>query len=311
MQMTRQRLFSAITRSIMVLLFTAFLPACDGGLFGTGDGSTIEIDADNSVNAPGGLDNGSGTSDQDGMTETPVEGGDQASTDGIFPKLGFDNLVVSTGNSQPLVKLVNTTSISLNIVNNTTTLFDNAIAPGNSSKSIAVPVTTRSLKIIPGARLEDTLFEISPLNIAAFSATTLVARNAMPDTGTGTVGLTDSGIDVVPLRTAAAIDDTNLALVRIIQSVPLDINDSDADFILVPKGDSPGPAESRFPATSFSRALSADYQTMGAGTYVLEDSLERFDPSPVVLSGGKVYTLIIVSKNSPVLRVETDSEQTP
>lgn len=296
-----------------VLLCALLLAACDGGIFGTGDGPDVgpPIDATppsisgESSPGSGGSDTGAGdASDVDGETDGAT-GGTTGGTTGAPPSSGtdpeqptlvpsspFENTLVTGTTSTPRVRLVNASGARTTLVDaDGEPLLPSALAPAQASAYVNVPLGTDSLRVrrLSGADAAD-VYRLEPLTLGASSVTTLVVRD--------TDGA-DGDVDVVPLRTLTSPDDPAQALVRIVQGARLSASD-DAEpatetFTLVPGGASPGGAEVAFENISFDTSPDdIRYDAVPAGDYALSVSNDTMSPLPMSLEGGTVYTLVII-----------------
>ena len=277
------------TRLLLTLAALLLVSGCDGGLFGTGDGgNVIDVDAGAPVTElppaqtpqmPGTPTDGTGTEDQ-------------------APTVEFDNLISGQSNTAPVIALLNTSSRPLNISRelNDATLFTQAIEPGSFSEPVAISPGDNFLDVLDAQSLQR-VFSIRPLNAGESSVTTLIARV-----------LSDQTFDVVTLRTLTLSSTPTVAQVRIVQSNLLDETDTPATITLQPAGTAPGNAEVLFANVAASSASQASYQTVGAGSYQLLDSLARFQPAEITVEEGEIYTLVITSTQAPVLIVQRDTD---
>lgn len=276
-------------RLLLTLAALLLVSGCDGGLFGTGDGgNVIDVDAGAPVTElppaqtpqmPGTPTDGTGTEDQ-------------------APTVEFDNLISGQSNTAPVIALLNTSSRPLNISRelNDATLFTQAIEPGSFSEPVAISPGDNFLDVLDAQSLQR-VFSIRPLNAGESSVTTLIARV-----------LSDQTFDVVTLRTLTLSSTPTVAQVRIVQSNLLDETDTPATITLQPAGTAPGNAEVLFANVAASSASQASYQTVGAGSYQLLDSLARFQPAEITVEEGEIYTLVITSLQAPVLIVQRDTD---
>lgn len=276
-------------RLLLTLAALLLVSGCDGGLFGTGDGgNVIDVDAGAPVTElppaqtpqmPGTPTDGTGTEDQ-------------------APTVEFDNLISGQSNTAPVIALLNTSSRPLNISRelNDATLFTQAIEPRSFSEPVAISPGDNFLDVLDAQSLQR-VFSIRPLNAGESSVTTLIARV-----------LSDQTFDVVTLRTLTLSSTPTVAQVRIVQSNLLDETDTPATITLQPAGTAPGNAEVLFANVAASSASQASYQTVGAGSYQLLDSLARFQPAEITVEEGEIYTLVITSLQAPVLIVQRDTD---
>ena len=268
-----------IRKSVLQLLALAILTctisACDGGLFGTGDGLPVVTDNSDVSEAGGDV--------------TMAPGADTTPTPNT--PTSFDNLQVGTTTTTPLINVINVSdqAIITLLSDDTNPLFTGPIAAGTFTQTATLQLGENNLTIID-AQNADELLSISPLNVGVSSLTTLIVRsNAMRE------------LDVVALSSSSISLTPTMAQLRVVQSILVSNTDVTATFSLQPSGDSPGAAEVNFPNISVASASSSNYQSVSPGDYLLVDSLDRINPEIVNLQAGKIYTLIIV--NNPETRI--------
>jgi hypothetical protein len=304
------------------------LTACDGGIFGTSDGSAADIiiptdgssgvgnteampGATDSQDTAGSATDGSTGTTAGGTTDGSTTDGAQipgASTDGSTAVSedtisfgSFDNTVNSTGQNVALLTIVNVSHHDLIVANENSAqaLTDEAvIASGTSSAHVAVPMDEFILEVRAASAMdgqaESTLAFMS-MTLSSGSLTTLVVR----DHG--------DGVDIVPLQSDMSTGGAGLARVRVVQGAALNNADTVATLSLQSADPNPGGAEAIFNDLSFDIAAST-YRDLPAGDYALHDSAGRFSPQAITLIDGVVYTLILQGLADPVLHVEQDSE---
>lgn len=297
-------------RWILLIGALAMLSGCDGGIFGTGDGD-LDVSVDNAgtespdSQPPAGSDTstedvsepGSPDASPDSSTGDP----DDAAQVEIRP---FENLETGSIHTQPVIALVNLSSQSLNAIAETELLFADAIEPGIVSNYTSVALETTQLSIIDGATSQ-TLLNLSPLNLGAFSASTLIARDRL---ATDTSESGDPFVEIIAIASQLKTSDDGVARVRLLQASPLDEDDEPASMSLVPADTSPGGSEVELGTLSAANfGVSTDYRLATAGSYRLMDSLGRLAPLSVELVAGEFHTLILTG--SPVqLRMLRDSQ---
>lgn len=273
----------------LVLAILLTLGGCDGGIFGTGDGSDVQEmkPGEHEADAmPGGNSNGPGDQDLDSQI-----------TDNIAT-LEFDNLLNSGGQVQPAVRLINLTAVELNVHINliqVAPLYLTPVASQQIGEPVPVPLGENTLTIRESSG-GDTLFSFSPFNAGEASVTTLIAR-ASPS----------NEYSVLALRTLTRSNMPSAALLRIVQVYPLDETDTRSTFTLEPQGNAPGSAQLSFPDIAASSEPDSAYSTVGAGEYQLTDSLARFEPVRIALSAGDIYTLLIVDREAPTVVLLQDN----
>lgn len=309
------------------LIVVIGLTACDGGIFGTSDGSAdVIIPTDGSSAAgiedvmPGATDSESsagstsdgsaGTSDGGTTDGSTTDGGttDGSTTDGSAVASednvsfgSFDNTINSTGQNVALLTIVNVSHHDVIVANeNSAQALTNeaVIVSGTSSAHVAVPMDEFILELRAASatdgQAESTLAFMS-MTLSSGSLTTLVVR----DHG--------GGVDIVPLRSEMSSGGAGLARVRVVQGAALNNAETVASLSLQSADPNPGGAEAIFNDLSFDMPAST-YRDLPTGDYALHDSAGRFSPQAITLGDGVVYTLILQGLADPVLHVEQDSE---
>ena len=258
-------------RFVQLILLACLLSACDGGLFGTGDGQTI-------VDEVAALDNGTG----DDAVATPIVDGEP-----VIPAQSFENLQIGTTTTAPLINVINVSDQAVLARLDTTdnTLFTEAIAPATFSQVAQLQLGENSLTLINPDTSEE-LLSIRPLTVGASTLTTLIVRNT-----------TTQELNAVLLSSMSISLTPTVAQLRIVQADLLSNEDMAATFSLLPSGNEPGSAEVNFPDISVATASSANYQSIGPGGYVLADSLGRIELESLNLQAGKIYTLIVLGNS--------------
>ena len=276
------------------LLLALTLGACDGGLFGTGDGVTANNSIAGSTD-PLDMQLPTETSGDTSLGISPIATPEMDTLDGV----AFDNTLVTTLRSDPLLNVVNLSdrTLALSLDTQNALLLDQpGLAPGAISELLVLPVGTNTLRLLNANDSNRVFFTIDPLNVGASTLTTLIVREL------------DNGVDVVPLATQITSDDATLARLRLVQGVPLSDNTTvESELRLVPAGENPGAAEVSYAGISFDNPASA-YLSVPAGDYLLQDAQSRFPPQPLTVVGGGVYTVIIIGTDEPVLLIQVNSD---
>jgi hypothetical protein len=149
------------------------------------------------------------------------------------------------------------------------------------------------------------VLKLSPLNLGAYSVTTLIARD-MP---AATPAVESPGVDVIALPTRLVAGNADLADVRLLQAGALDSDDTAAGMSLVPAGSGPGSTEVSLGIVSAATFGSSDaYQSVSPGSYQLTDTLGRFSPISMRFNAAETYTLIITNSAETVIVLQ-DSDQ--
>lgn len=293
---------------ILLVVASAMLSGCDGGIFGTGDGG-IDTPADI-------VDAGSPGSEPPAVTESPDDvdplspgaqpgDPDNASQVELRP---FENLLIGSDSTQPLIALVNFSTRALNATAGADPLFATAIQPDGISDYAGIALGSTQLSVFAAAT-DDPLLILTPLNLAAFSVSTLIARDRLTtDASEQTNPDTRLDVEIIAVATQRLPSDDGVARVRLLQVGPLDDNDRPASMRLVPADATPGGSETDLGIVSAAAlGTSADYRLVAPGSYRLVDSLGRLAPIAIELSGGEFHTLIL-SGSPATLRVLRDSQ---
>ncbi len=290
---------------ILLVCVLAILTGCDGGIFGTGDGS-IDSSADNA-------DAGSPVAEPPASTETSPTDGVEASPDdpdddSQVEVRSFENLLPGSNSTQPLIALVNLSTVPLDVIVGAGSLFPDAILPGVVSGYTSVALESTQLSAVDGITA-DPVLNLSPLNLGAFSVSTLIARDRLTNEAIEQNNPSPLPyVEIIAIASQQLPGDDGVARVRLLQASPLDDDDEPAGMSLVPAGESPGGSEVELGVVSAAGfGTSSDYRLVTPGSYRLVDSLGRLTPLSVELAGGEFHTLILTG--SPVeLLVLRDSQ---
>ena len=299
---------------LLGLILLTLLTACDGGIFGTGDGSNdadiVGVDASDSGPSNTGDDNDGTENTSMGTEEESEAESPETSTDDIeAPRAAFENLLVGSNTDTPQVTLLNNSSLELNISLSTSSelLFPDNIAPGQTSALTLLPSVETELVLIDSVDAT-ALSVLSPLNLGAFSVTTLIARDQLELSEQTETASVLPPVELVALASNTIAPDNSTATIRLLQVYPLDNNDTAAAMILTPAGSNPGATNVAL-GTISAASLGQDstYQTINAGDYQLVDALARFAPVSLSIEAGVVYSLLISGRDSPVITLLEDS----
>jgi len=286
-----------MTRTLFLFAALLALAGCDGGLFGTGDGSDIvELDA-------------SAVGDQRPAEPTPGaptaspgpeqnEAGNSVDSEEPAGSIVFDNLVAGSATEEPALSVLNVATRTLNLISETdnTLLFNEPLLSGSTSDTLTLSLGENFLDLVD-AQTQLPVFSIRPLNAGAFSVTTLIARDQ-----------DNQNIDVIALTTLTVSDTPSVAQIRLVQADRLNNTDTSTTFVLRPAGEQPGDAEVSFTNVSAATASLAQYRVAGEGSYELVDSLGRIEPVELTLSAGEVYTIVLIDTATSALLVQTDTD---
>ena len=302
----KTRLLRGGCGTILLVGALAMLTGCDGGIFGTGDGD-LDASADSvgtelpDSQPPASTDMSPEGVDEPASPDASAGDSDDASQVELRP---FENLETGSSSSLPVIALVNLSTRSLNAVAETELLYSDAIQPGAVSNYASVALESTQLSVIDGATAQ-TLLRLSPLNLGAFSASTLIARDR-PTTDTSEPG--NPFVEIIAITSQLLASNDGVARVRLLQASPLDGEDEPASMSLVPAGASPGGSEVELGTVSAAGfGSSSDYRLASPGSYRLVDSLGRLTPQSVALAAGEFHTLILTG--SPVQLVQLNDSQ--
>jgi len=309
------RALRALAGALLLLLC---LSACDGGIFGTGDGGDVilpdDVEGSDSSNGSGDGTAGADQGQTDGgETADPDDGEDAASGDGAdLQARAFENLQVASNRDAPLLSMINLSQSSVTVVadSGTAALFDPAVQSGQVASPVDVPLASEALRVIETDG-NTAQWLLSPLNLGASSVSTLIIRDAVADnpadSSSDEPDALTTRLDVLALPSRLLPDSDGLVRVRLLQAYAIDGDERAAEMMLLPAGETPGGGEVSLGSVSpagFQQAPA--YREEMAGRYELRDSLQRFAAVPLTLDAGQSYTLIITGSES-VLRVVLDS----
>lgn len=319
--------WAAVSLRLSILLAFIGLTACDGGIFGTSDGSADLIIPTDGSSAAGIEDVMPGVSDSESAAGSTTDGSagtsdggttDGSTTDGAQTAGGttdgspvvsedntiygnFENAVNTTGQNVALLTIVNVSHRDIIVANeNSAQALTNeaVIVSGASSAHVAVPMDEFVLELRTATAIDDQpqpLLAFMSLTLASGSLTTLVVRDHV------------NGVDIVPLQSELSSGGAGLARVRVVQGAALNNAGTVATLSLQSADPNPGGAEAIFNDLSFEMAAST-YRDLPAGDYALHDSAGRFSPQAITLTDGVVYTLVVQGLTDPVLHIEQDNE---
>ena len=262
------KISNAILRFSLTTVLVCLLSACDGGIFGTGDGRPVIVDNLDATESVGDI---AGAPDSGDLAE-PTQ-------------LSFENLQIGTTTTTPLINIINVSDQAINarLNNSSSEVFDTPIDAGAFSETVPLVLGENSLLLIQ-ADTSDEPISIQPLTVGTLTLTTLIVRNTATQE-----------LDLVPLSSLSISPTPSMAQLRVIQANVLSDSDMPASFALQPAGNSPGATEVMFTDVSVASAAAASYQLVSTGDYLLVDSLNRLDPQLLTMRAGKIYTLIILN----------------
>lgn len=297
-RMTETRVRPSLAAALALATALLAVGGCDGGIFGTGDGSSNDVAIDAGPTAPSAVGPGGDSGAPPPETAGPEDGdatGDSADAGEMSPGAPL------LPSNQPLANFVATDSTTsaprLRIVNaggSAVALASDAADPGEPLLPPVAPGTASAYATLaddvdglmlgyvaaPGdTRLEDPQL-LRPLTLVASSVTTLLVRDGQRPTPA-----------IVALPTRIASDDPTLALVRLL---PGSGGGPAASYTLVPDGDDPGGAEIALGDVALGGPVDAEYRPVPAGDYRLESSAPGVPPRALSFTGGAVRTLVLL-----------------
>lgn len=301
--MNKPNTLASFAKAMLSLVLIATTTGCDGGLFGTGDGSDIVLPTDAAApptNTTPENPDGVITNEPASPTIPP------ASSDNTPFDQQFENLLITGDNELPLITLINVSSQPLNILSGEleTPLLSLALAPGRTSAHVEFAEDQKMLSIV-GSDSSQLLHNFSSIDLAPSTVTTLIAYDS-PDTSDNPD--TISALQVIALRTLTSSTDASVATLRIVQANQLGASDTSATMTLIPEGLNPGSGEVIFDSISLASAPLSNYMNVNRGSYQLQDSLNRFAPVPLNIEANTVYTLIVTDTKNPTVLIAIDSD---
>jgi hypothetical protein len=272
---------NSIIRFLQLTILAGLLSACDGGIFGTGDGQRLLVEnADSMIG-------GEGENIVDGGDDlTPSAMPDMTDSPAVIPN--FTNLQVATSTAAPLINIINVSDKAIRARLNTSSasLFPTAIEAGDFSQTAELQLGENTITLINPVTSAE-LLPAFTFNVGASSLTTLIVRDSAIET-----------INAVLLSTLSMSATPSMAQLRIVQANLLSDEDTASTLLLQPNGSSPGGGEVSFSNISVATAGTAVYQAVGPGDYQLIDSLARIESQSLSLQAGKVYTLVIIGRSN-------------
>lgn len=313
MMLLVQMVATMINKKLIQCLYLAMaclsllLASCDGGLFGTGDGTNnnimIEGEAGSTTDE---MDAGENTGSTDGTTTGATDGDTTGETqmstvDNSMPTTeSFDNMLPGGQNAAPQMRVVNLTQLNVQVSVNDNPVI-NELLPQQDSGRVELPVDAAQLLFSDVATLsmDDSVafHTIEPFNAAEFSITTIIMR---PDDATSNIGF-------ITLTTQSESTSPSTALVRLVQATSLgDVNSSSTITLVATQPNNSG-SDVNFEGLSYV-TQKTDYADVLPGTYSLTDANNRFASESITIEAGHVYTLVINSNMAPALRAIDDSQ---
>lgn len=293
----------------LAILTSLVLSGCDGGIFGTGDGTDSDLGPiDSSVSttepptnplAPAGetpeSGNGSDSPESEAEAEEAAETQDSAAT------LSFSN-TQSAGLDQSILQLPALKVINLlnqPIVASTTT--GNSINVSAQSSSTYLTANTGQNRI-DFSTLDSgiAVAAIDPLNASDDSITTVLITPSPFSTE-------PQDANVSALNTQAAAAAPGMAQVRLVLATRPDPAIEQAPFTLRSDGAESAGADIVFTDFFNNEQPLENYSLANAGTYQLVPDDASFAPQPIELLPDQVYTLVITGNAQLPVFIELDS----
>ena len=287
---------------LAVVCLSLLLASCDGGLFGTGDGTNNNIMIDGEAGATNGdMETGGNTGTSTGATDGETTADSASSQNDSNPTTeAFDNMQPSGQIAAPQIRVVNLTQINVQVsVHDKVAISE--LQPGQDSGRVELPVDATQLLFANAATLsaDDSVafHTIKPFNAAEFSITTIIMRRSD----------VSGNIGVITLTTQSESTDPTTAIVRLVQTATLgDVSGSSTITLEATEPNGSG-SDVSFEGLSY-EVQTTGYVDVLPGSYTLTDTDSRFASESITIEAGHVYTIVINSDTTPVLRVIDDSQ---
>jgi len=302
--MSTEAIILAVRRAIACAAISIFLVACDGGIFGTGDGEIIDPSesANTDLSPADTEEDGVG----DGAASTPVTDEQANAVDQFDPAI--DVLVSSSGEfvasnrftnnngGAALVSFVNLTDMRVEIFeseeqNIDSILSTSALSPTAASSDISatIPSGTPTL-FIDSVQQENerrNLARVDVSNLNPGTNTLFVLRNTEPSTN----------IIALPIISVAVQNQLDSSI-RIVSAGLIGDPLVPSTFTLTPTmeaGNDAPQVSYPFSAVSASEPVT-QYETVPQGVYILSDDVGRYTNITININNpmeGQIYTLIL------------------
>ncbi len=319
-------------RYLLCVMALISISACDGGLFGTGDGTPIIDASTDNLGVSTGESSTSGTSTSvDGSTTSDgnsngTTGGTTGTTTGDMmsggsstaPTFGTDvvfaNNSVTLSDQQRLVDIINTSSSTINIsyteaasdtpnIDNLAKLFGSTgVASGKASNYVAINSQQSGYYIFNNSN-NDIIGSFGPADLDPNTTTTLWVSDTNLD-----VTQSSSAVEITALVSSVQTSDPSLAKIRIIYAAPADTTITEGTMGLLSSGDNPGGIDITFNSSENERVSA--YQEVPAGEYELHVGDVRFSEQVLELAEGGVYSIVLISVSNRMLLIKLDSNLT-
>lgn len=317
---------NAITHIVGVLVLLAaslMATGCDGGLFGTGDGTDANADIlATDMGVPAGITPEPPTDLPDSSMEGETVGSAEQTDDENITQqvLSFSNTLPSGLSPQtiplPALKVINLTEVAVNATAFNSVTGDVGVdtQPDTSSEWLSISIGETDIRL--STVDDDNPFAaISPLNSAEDSLTSIVLSGSIdsPDSVANANG--GSSVSVLALETRAAVSASGMAEVRLVRTAVLTANDTDtpnstplsSQYLLTPTNSNTNGVELVFTTLTDTSAQISSYQLTAPGDYSLSGNGETAPSQQITLEANTVYTLIDTAEPQRPVFVEVDS----
>lgn len=322
-----------ITWRQLVLVAALLATGCDGGLFGTGDGSDAanELIATDMDVSSGFDTEAPGTSQEPGVAVESEAATDSASPDSAtqVQVLSFSNTLPSglasgldpQSTSLPAVKVTNLTPSIVNVATSdsaidSTSASDSGIDVQAGTTSEWLPVATGETNVFLSELDSDSLLAaVSPLNSVEDSLTSIVITSNINTLDSATALPEENNLSVLALATRAAVSAAGMTEVRLVRTAALSTDETDAQnrpaladqFFLTPTGNNINGVELALTLSTDSSAQIGNYQLIVPGEYTFSSNGENPISQQITLLSDEVYTLIVTADPQRTVFVELDS----
>ena len=321
------RFYLICRRAVMICFIGITLASCDGGLFGTGDGSndidSVATGTDSAVivETPDATESaGGGTGPVDGGE--PVEAVTDSDSDAapapetanntssqLAISVSFSNTTPSgataNGTTLPAAKLINLTNVDLLLSAEDVGQSESAVivSPGNTSNSVRLNTGESTLSITGNSAQSSTFeFTVDPLNAVADSVTTVVIAGN---------DVSDSNNQLAQPVSFAVLDTRVVASAGMAEIRAIDLssasNSGTAPVYTLTGTDSSGNTGLVFTFPDTDAQAPAAYSLINPGTYLLESSEDSSLAQKLEIAADSVYSVIISDDEQTPVYLEIDS----
>lgn len=288
-------------RCLFVFCFALLLSACDGGLFGTGDGSeSLDVTGSLASDQAPGTDTENQT-DDGGMDDPGNENPGTSETTG---DVTFNNTTpAGTSINLPGVKLINLSGVSLQIQLSRTQsdelMVPEVVQTSSTSSTLSLNNTDNRVLVQTSDTLESVL-TINPLTTASDSLTTILV-SSRPDTDNGPYS-------AFVFDTVAAEPNDGLIQIRVVSLIDNEATDTPISIVLEPGINNNTGAQLQISDNTVNDIFIGDYAANFEGQYTLRADNDAFTPVELELTGQQVYTVVISGDTHTPVYLENDTE---